>query len=84
MTKDIIKLAREVGLQFSESLVKDFSAAVESTYQDLIKQAVLAEREACAKLCGAINETHIESYGDYLGNTYAAECANAIRARGTT
>ena len=67
--------------EFAKSVAADFAAAVDSAYQDLIKAAVLAEREECAKVCGAINETHIESYGDYLGNTYAAECANAIRAR---
>ena len=74
MTKDdIIKLAREAGLQFSESLVKDFSAAVESTYQDLIKQAVAAEREACAKVC------------EERGMVKGGEVFSArIRARGTT
>ena len=37
--------------EFAKSVAADFSAAVESTYQDLIKAAVLAEREACAKVC---------------------------------
>ena len=58
--------------EFSESLIKDFSAAVESTYQDLIRQAVLAEREECAKLC----ESHVR----YPSRLYFAD---AIRARTT-
>jgi hypothetical protein len=32
--------------EFDKSLVADFSAAVEATYQDLIKAAVTAERDA--------------------------------------
>jgi hypothetical protein len=42
--------------------------------------AVAAERERCAKLCDAIHARHIAEYGDYIGETYAAECARAIRA----
>ena len=42
--------------------------------------AVAAERERCAKLCEAIHARHIAEHGDYIGETYAAECARAIRA----
>ena len=42
--------------------------------------AVAAERERCAKLCDAIHARHIAEHGDYIGETYAAECARAIRA----
>ena len=42
--------------------------------------AKAAERERCAKLCEAIHARHIAEHGDYIGETYAAECARAIRA----
>jgi hypothetical protein len=41
---------------------------------DAIKAAVLIEREACARLCEAMNK--------YMDD--GAECAAAIRARGNT
>jgi hypothetical protein len=41
---------------------------------DAIKAAVLAEREACARLCEAMNK--------YMDD--GEECAKAIRARGNT
>ena len=37
--------------EFAKSVAADFAAAVDSAYQDLIKAAVLAEREECAKVC---------------------------------
>ena len=58
--------------EFAKSVAADFSAAVESTYQDLIKAAVLAEREECAKVC--------EAQGEYGDEQYA----KAIRARSQT
>lgn len=54
--------------EFRQSVAEDFSAAVESTCQDLIKAAVLAEREACAQVCEGRNRD---------GDWFAAE----IRAR---
>lgn len=54
--------------EFQQSVAEDFSAAVESTCQDLIKAAVLAEREACAQVCEGRNRD---------GDWFAAE----IRAR---
>ena len=42
------------------------------TYQDLIEQAVAAEREACAKVCDELQQQWRP----------AAECADVIRARG--
>ena len=58
--------------EFAKSVAADFAAAVDSAYQDLIKAAVAAEREACAKLC--------EAQGEYGDEQYAT----AIRARRTT
>ncbi len=54
--------------EFQQSVAEDFSAAVEATCQDLIKAAVLAEREACAQVCEGRNRD---------GDWFAAE----IRAR---
>ena len=53
-----------------------------SGLERLVAAAVAAEREACAKVCDAAHARHIAEYGDYLGETYASECADAIRARG--
>lgn len=44
------------------------------------RAATGAERERCAALCEAIHARHIAEHGDYIGETYAAECARAIRA----
>ena len=41
--------------------------------QMAIEEAVLAEREACAKVCDALH---------YEVDAYGAQCATAIRARG--
>jgi len=56
--------------EFAKSVAADFVAAVDSAYQDLIKAAVLAEREECARLC----ESHVR----YPSRLYFAD---AIRAR---
>lgn len=47
---------------------------------ELAKRVQAAERERCAKLCDDIHARHIAEYGDYIGETYAAQCARAIRA----
>jgi hypothetical protein len=41
-----------------------------------VREAVKAEREACAQLC--------ESYENNMGMGQPQQCANAIRARGET
>lgn len=55
--------------EFEASVAKAWSAAIESTYEDLLREAVLAEREACAKLC--------DDSVEYAGS----ELARQIRAR---
>ena len=40
-----------------------------------MREAVEAEREACAKVCDALH---------YKADAYGAQCATAIRARGNT
>lgn len=66
--------------EFRQSVAEDFSAAVESTCQDLIKAAVLAEREACLKACEQIAaKYHMKRYAT---DWQAQECIAAIKARG--
>jgi hypothetical protein len=50
-----------------------------------LEKAVLAEREACAKVCDSFYESWINIHGRYefMGEG-AQECAAAIRARGNT
>jgi hypothetical protein len=52
---------------------------------ELVKRAVEAEREACAKVCDSYYESWINIHGRYefMGEG-AQECATAIRARGNT
>jgi hypothetical protein len=67
--------------EFAKSLAVDFSDAVESAYQDLINQAVAAEREACAKVC---EEASTPVAGEILtdGQWASKILAGKIRARG--
>jgi hypothetical protein len=55
------------------------SASVKATCQDLIDEAVKAEREACALICDVV--TQDMSLGP-LEQYRAAEIAKLIRARG--
>ena len=56
-----------------ETYVADtWSASINVTYQNLIDEAVKAEREACAKVC--------EEQYEYYGHDHIF--AKAIRARG--
>jgi hypothetical protein len=59
--------------EFAASVAEMWGSAVESTYKDLLREAVLAEREACAKLCD-------ELFADVPAYS-APDCAAAIRAR---
>ena len=70
MSNDIIRMAREAGSIDSEEVIETVWRAFSA-----------AEREACAKVCDVAHARHIAEYGDYIGETYAAECARTIRAR---
>ena len=59
--------------QFQDDMAKMWSEAVHAEYKAQIEAAVLAEREACAKVCDEM---------DHNGVMIAADCAAAIRARG--
>lgn len=73
--------------QWAEYVTKTFSDCVEHTYKELIDEAVmkavLAEREACAKVCDDIERRKWETLtsGGEMGNVGAKDCAKAIRAR---
>ena len=75
MKEELIKLAREAGLT-------EFGGYTEQNIERFFALVAAAEREACAKVCDAIHARHIEAYGDYFRETYASDCAAAIRARG--
>lgn len=60
--------------QWKASVAEMWSASVKATYQDLIDEAVKAEREACAKIA--------DEYANGLERNYSEIIADAIRARG--
>jgi hypothetical protein len=71
MTKPLTKT------EWEASLAETWSAVIKSTYADEIKAAVLAEREACAKVCDELVLAH-----PGRADLTADQCAAAIRARG--
>ena len=74
MTRDdIIRMAREAGVLsgYESELFQRFAALVAA-----------AEREACAKVCGSLDETDMISRYDYRRGVL--DCVDAIRARGNT
>jgi len=62
---------------------KDCEAAAKLAIEHGIKHAILAEREACAKLCDlfARSSANVPSRYEFMGES-AQECANLIRERG--
>ena len=63
--------------EFQSDMAKMWSEAVEAEYKAQIEAAVLAEREACAKVCEDIGRAEEMQA---IGNDYA----EAIRARVNT
>ena len=61
--------------QFQDDMAKMWSEAVHAEYKAQIEAAVLEEREACAKVC----EAQEDSGGEW---DIQQQCANSIRARG--
>lgn len=79
MNEDIIRMAEEAGLPLAWVSAK---GVIQWAQLERFAALVRAdEREACAKVCDVAHARHIAEYGDYIGETYAAECARAIRAR---
>ena len=60
--------------QFQDDMAKAWSEAVEAEYKAQIEAAVLAEREACAKI--------VDDWSDWHGGTELI--AAVIRERGQT
>ena len=61
--------------QYQDDMAKAWSEAVHAEYKAQIEAAVLAEREACAKVCEELEDDG----GEW---DIQQQCANAIRARG--
>ena len=66
---NIAELERFAAL-VAKRAVSNIDPASSMSYQEGYAAGAAAEREACAKLC------------DDIGNTWALDCADAIRARG--
>ena len=62
--------------QFQDDMAKMWSEAVQAEYKAQIEAAVLAEREACAKVA--------DEYANGLERNYSEIIADLIRARGNT
>ena len=62
--------------QWETSVAEAWSASIKATYQNLIDEAVKAEREACAKVC----EEQMQGKSIWIEGARA--CSLAIRARG--
>ena len=93
---EIIEMARKAGIRidsfgFQGGFIEEFEAFTNLVAQEVRDRImfgsrddwVLAEREACAKLCDSFYESWIKIHGRYefMGEG-AQECAGAIRARG--
>ncbi len=80
---DIIRMAREVGLEYRQNLDEIYSSFCDGVYMgDLERFATLvaeAEREACADICDQYSE--IREINTAMG-VAALNCADLIRARG--
>ena len=71
--------------QFQDDMAKMWSEAVHAEYKAQIEEAVLAEREACAKACDVIAQKMDDEGEGTTGNIcWVIDCAEAIRARGNT
>ena len=77
--EDIIRMAREAGMeQDGDNFFSPSHEEIDVHITDLERFAALiaaVEREACAELCEQM---------DHDGVMIAADCAEAIRARGNT
>jgi hypothetical protein len=72
---DIIKMAKEAGIEFYPSPTNDVRFCLFKNLERFAALVAAAEREACAKVCDERERANL--YG-------VKECAEAIRARGNT
>ena len=79
---DIIRMAREAGMERVIDFHADGTRTVELPHPDLLARfanlVAAAEREACAKVC----EETTAAWTEHLYNEGSMDCAAAIRARG--
>ena len=70
--------------QWEASVAEMWSASIKATYQNLIDEAVKAEREACAKLRDTLHPFDLHNRSEMLGvmNQGLDDYQNLIRARG--
>jgi hypothetical protein len=81
---DIVRMAREAGLEQTVSIAPDGSSRIVSCppiepLERFANLVAAAEREACAKVCTDIRDA---ASNGAKGRTIAAHCAIAIRERG--
>ena len=91
LTPYLTRFAALVAAHEREKFLNKLDGVSEKVIYETVKEAVLAEREACAKECDywakqaeergytCKGETHIDGFGDG-----AASCAAALRERGET
>ncbi len=80
--EDVIRWAREAGMQRDADVWFSAASSSDVTADDLTRFAALvaaAEREACAKVCEDVREEDNEAPFEAAADM----CAAAIRARGT-
>ena len=81
---NIDKAAEHLGanaLKMIKLILQKHDAAIIEASQEAIEAAVLAEREACAKVCDIVADQAAQEDA-FWGITAAENCADAIRARG--
>jgi hypothetical protein len=78
LTKDGIWANPDIPVDDAAKLVLE---VIDHSIKILVQKAVLAEREACAKVCETYNKRQCYNDEDMA---VAKECAAAIRAKGNT
>jgi hypothetical protein len=76
---DIIKMAREAGIEFYPSPTNDVRFCLFKNLERFAALVAAHEREACALVC----EERQEVFQKYYTKGLAAMCAETIRARGS-
>jgi hypothetical protein len=79
LSKDGVWANPEIPADDAAKLVLE---AIDANIKILVQKAVLAEREACAKVCEDYTDNDGGTFIDHEGHGYS--CATAIRARGNT
>jgi hypothetical protein len=78
---ELIALANEAGAELYADTICVNGKDADDFVTRFAALVAAKEREACAKVCDALHQSHVETYGNYFEETYASECAATIRAR---